>query len=480
MKTEISIKNNPPLGAALPDSPHAVSVSLPEWADVVGYEEGEARVLNAMQLGYPRFVYHPKVKELFAACEKEFSKEGEFAIALPSKKIAKLCVDYCNSGRIEQFKTVFAVILPEAAREKAKQFWQHSGFIISSRQAENILKSQQPATNSQQPQIKKHLAKLANADADDVYLYPSGMAAIFAAYLLVNGMTREGAQATEGKAIEAAKAARRLSAIKTIQLGFPYVDTLKIQQRFGAHEFIGYDDYDKLQEIVSRETISAIFTEYPLNPLLDLVDFAKLREFVGETPLIIDDTLSTWENFRALDFADIAVTSLTKFYSGIGDVLAGCLILNKTSPHYAKFKQILDTEYENLLYQDDAEVLYENGQGYEKRIKIINKNAKDLAEFLNNQIRNPKTKILNFGGIISIILENEEQAIKFYDNLEVNKGPSLGTEYTLACPYTLLAHYRELDWAAAQNVPAHLIRISVGCEDIEKLKQKFAKDLASI
>ena len=34
----------------------------------------------------------------------------------------------------------------------------------------------------------------------------------------------------------------------------------------------------------------------------------------------------------------------------------------------------------------------------------------------------------------------------FFDALEVQKGPSLGTNFTLACPYTVLAHYM-VPWA---------------------------------
>ncbi len=34
-----------------------------------------------------------------------------------------------------------------------------------------------------------------------------------------------------------------------------------------------------------------------------------------------------------------------------------------------------------------------------------------------------------------------------YDR-QVAKGPGFGTNFTLACPYTLLAHYTELEWAA--------------------------------
>lgn len=65
----------------------------------------------------------------------------------------------------------------------------------------------------------------------------------------------------------------------------------------------------------------------------------------------------------------------------------------------------------------------------------------------------------------------------FYDNLQVNKGPSLGTNFTLVCPYTMLAHYFELDWADSFNVPSHLIRISVGFEDESEIIRRFSDAL---
>ena len=43
---------------------HAISVSLPTWADNVGYEEGEARVINAMQSGYPRFFIQLNIRKV--------------------------------------------------------------------------------------------------------------------------------------------------------------------------------------------------------------------------------------------------------------------------------------------------------------------------------------------------------------------------------------------------------------------------------
>jgi len=45
----------PALGRAIPPNErHAVSASLPQWADNTDYEEGHARVTGAMEIGYPR------------------------------------------------------------------------------------------------------------------------------------------------------------------------------------------------------------------------------------------------------------------------------------------------------------------------------------------------------------------------------------------------------------------------------------------
>jgi cystathionine gamma-synthase len=65
----------------------------------------------------------------------------------------------------------------------------------------------------------------------------------------------------------------------------------------------------------------------------------------------------------------------------------------------------------------------------------------------------------------------------FFDTLECAKGPSLGTNFTLASPYALLAHYYELDWAAQYGVEKDLVRVSVGLEDYEPLRKAFESAL---
>ncbi len=82
-----------------------------------------------------------------------------------------------------------------------------------------------------------------------------------------------------------------------------------------------------------------------------------------------------------------------------------------------------------------------------------------------------------YGGLFSIVLKTKEQAERFYDHLDVYKGPSLGTSFTLVCPYTVLAHYTELDWASSFGVSPWLVRVSVGLENPEELIQIFKKAL---
>ena len=137
------------LGRPIPDSPHAVSVCLPTWADNVGYEKADPRVTGRMQCGYPRFFLHPRVVRLFQACEARFARPGECCFAFPSRRVAERCVDFVRKetgvdGSVNAWEphSVYAVTVPNEARDTVKAYWQHTGQIVSSRQAERILSGQ--------------------------------------------------------------------------------------------------------------------------------------------------------------------------------------------------------------------------------------------------------------------------------------------------------------------------------------------------
>src|SRR5215471_19011781 len=77
------------LGRPIPSSAHAVSVALPRWQDVVGYEEKSPDVMSRLSSGYPRFVIHPLVADL----GRELG-EGQPCLPFPSQRAAELAVDF--------------------------------------------------------------------------------------------------------------------------------------------------------------------------------------------------------------------------------------------------------------------------------------------------------------------------------------------------------------------------------------------------
>lgn len=79
-----------------------------------------------------------------------------------------------------------------------------------------------------------------------------------------------------------------------------------------------------------------------------------------------------------------------------------------------------------------------------------------------------------FGGLCSVVFTNKAACHAFYDALDFYKGPTLGTNFTMACAYTLLAHHGELEWAAEYGVDENLVRMSMGLEEQGALLQRVA------
>ena len=187
----------------------------------------------------------------------------------------------------------------------------------------------------------------------------------------------------------------------------------------------------------------------------------------------------------------LVTTSLTKYFSGRGDVLAGCVIVPSGSAFRDVFLDGLGTE-EDVLGAGDAVALEENSRDFESRVRRINETGGRLFKYfkehpLVERVYHPHadgagtfSKLLRpvesvgAGGLLSLDLPGGEAgAAAFYDALPVSKGPSLGNDFTLACPYTLLAHYEELDWAASCGVGRNLVRLSAGLEEFEDLRARL-------
>lgn len=473
------------LGVPLPDSTHACSVCLPTWDAVVGYEEGREKIVRRMRTGYPRFFKHPTVERLIENARTELTSEGEDVLILPTKISAQRAHRWLERQaetaiRSTSYHGLQVLIFPVKAKSLADHYWRFTGEIVSSRQAQDFLDGTL-REGSKSHLLSRAVAKLNGGDESRTFIFSSGISAALASLRALPGLR-------EGK--------------KTLQLEFPYVDSLKIQERFGngvvyLNEAEGESFDEALQRIRAGE-FAGVFAEIPSNPLLRTIDLKRVSEACrfSRTPLVLDDSATGPLNVDVLPYADILTSSLTKWISGAGDVMAGAASVSANSPLAEELTEAISTDAAECapLYIADAEVLLSNIKGYAKRNATTNANALALAAFLKDhpavanvwhpsltntaQYEAVMRKNGGYGGLLSIALTNPKKAPKVYDALKLSKGPSFGTPFTLVCPYTLLAHYTELDWTEDCGVPTNLIRISVGLEPVETIITAFREALA--
>jgi cystathionine gamma-synthase len=472
------------LGIPLPDSTHACSVCLPTWDAVIGYEEGREKIIRRLRTGYPRFFKNPAVERIFDNARTELASEGEDVLILPTKVSSQRAHRWLErlaetAIRATSYNDFQALIFPAKATPLANQYWRFSGEGISSREAQDYLDGTL-REGSKSHLLSRAIAKLNGGEEENTFIFSSGISAGLAALRALPGLR-------ENK--------------KTLQIEFPYVDTLKIQERFGngvvyLNEATGESFDEALQRIRAGE-FAGVFTEIPSNPLLRTLNLKRLSEACAfsRTPLIIDDSSTGPLNVDVLPHCDILTSSLTKWVSGAGDVMAGSLTIRSDSPLVGDLRASISADSADCapLYIADAEVLLSNLKGYAKRNNAVNESALKLVEFLSNhpsvaKLWHPsvtqtenydvvKRKNGGYGGLISISLATPKRTPKVYDALKLSKGPSFGTPFTLVCPYTMLAHYQELDWCEDCGVPTHLLRISVGQEPIETIIAAFQEAL---
>ncbi|MBL9178511.1 MAG: PLP-dependent transferase [Verrucomicrobiaceae bacterium] len=479
------------LGKAIPDHELGVSVCLPLWKHVIGYEEGDQEIVSKFKSGYPRFCCPPAITRLFEAAEKQFAAAGERCLVFPRVVHAERCVKFIETGRVVEWTAhqLGVAVFPADSYVKARKFWRFCGECVSTRQACEALGEHKSTASSEDGKaanriIRERIAQLAGQQPEDVFLFPSGMAANFAVHRMLTHL---------------------FPGRKTAQLDFPYVDVLKLQQIFGsgAHflPLIKDSEYDDLRMLLQNEPLAGLFCEAPSNPLLRCVDLERLLALRAAAqpgvPLIVDDTISTVAHVDAHRVADVVTASLTKSFSGVGDVLAGSVVLSRGSPHHAAFSAFLTAHADHELWRGDAVALELNSRDFARRVATMSRNAQALADHLRSH---PKVDRVwhaatkggrgyefirrengGHGCLLSFTLKQPEQtSAKFYDALRFTKGPSLGTNYTLVCPYTLLAHYDELDWVESVGVSRWLIRVSAGLEDTQELIARFDEALALV
>jgi cystathionine beta-lyase/cystathionine gamma-synthase len=489
-----------PCGARLPDSIHAVSVSMPVLQDLIDYERGDAEAIKRIPTGYPRFHTHPYVARIQDYMDEKLRLDGRPLLVVSSLKVAHALsrlVDI-DAGEIVQYKNLVGIITPPDRLARAKAFRQHIGAHISSRQAEDFLiedglleraEVEERAAADGEGHIRRTLrAAYDAAGEDDVFLANAGMNAVYSAYKSINTL-----QNVKGKNI-------------WIQFGWLFMDTMRLVEKLrdtGTDYHTVYDvsKLDELRRLLNEmgDRVAGIITEAPSNPLLRTPDVREIKRLAEQhdCALIIDGTLGTPYNVDVLPHADIVIESLTKYANGAADVMMGAVVLNAASGFYQGVRAALP-DFLEQPYVCDVNRLAFRISGYAERMRKVNANTVALVDFLKtrksvkrifwayqDETRANYEKIQRAsnspGGIISVELNVPLAPV--YDGLRIAKGPSLGAEFTLVGPYLYHAHYdlvssetgRDLLCAAGLN--PDLLRISVGVEPIEDLVQIFSEVL---
>ena len=111
-----------------------------------------------------------------------------------------------------------------------------------------------------------------------------------------------------------------------------YGGTYALMHNFLPHKagvttrFVDITDLDAVRAAITDDT-RVLYTESVSNPTLRVADIPRLADIVREAglPLVVDNTFSPLILSPAALGADIVVHSITKFISGMSDVIAGAV-----------------------------------------------------------------------------------------------------------------------------------------------------------
>ncbi|MCZ2806601.1 cystathionine gamma-synthase [Modestobacter sp. VKM Ac-2983] len=262
-----------------------------------------------------------------------------------------------------------------------------------------------------------------------------------------------------------------------------------------THSPVDLNDLDAVRAAVAPENVRVIWCETPSNPLLNVSDIAVLAEIAhaSGTLLVVDNTFASPYLQQPLTLgADVVVHSTTKYLGGHSDVVGGALV-------------VADADLgERLAYHQnamgavngpfDAWLVLRSLKTLGVRMDRHSANAGRIAEWLlahpavgdvlypglpqhrNHEIA--AKQMSGFGGMVSFRLKGGEEAA-----LRVCERTSLFTlAESLGGVESLIEHPHRMTHASAAGspleVPADLVRLSVGIEDVDDLLADLDRALA--
>lgn len=270
--------------------------------------------------------------------------------------------------------------------------------------------------------------------------------------------------------------------------------------RFGVEAtFVDTSNLENLKRAIRANT-RIIFVETPANPTMVVTDIREAAEIAHkhDAIMVVDNTFASPYLQRPLDLgADVVVHSMTKSINGHSDVVAG-MIITKNEKLYKRIKPVLNL-FGGTMDPHQAWLVLRGVRTMPLRVERSQENAQKMAIFLQQHpkvtwVRYPglpdhpqhaiaKKQMDGFGSMICFGVKNGLEGGKTVMNnvrlftLAVSLG---GVESLIEHPAsmthaTVPRHERE-----QAGIVDELVRISVGCEDFDDLRDDLNQALNKI
>ena len=263
-------------------------------------------------------------------------------------------------------------------------------------------------------------------------------------------------------------------------------------------DFVDLGDMDALAAAVKPNT-KMIWCETPTNPLLKIVDIARLAAFARKRGiwLAVDNTFSSPILQRPLELgAHLVMHSATKYLNGHSDIVGGMLVVGDDA-RLAEQLTFLQNAVGGIQGPFDSFLALRGLKTLHLRMKAHCENAMALADWLQShpaieKIAYPglashpqhelaKRQMDGFGGMVSVWVKGGEAAARrVMERTELfTCAESLGGVESLVNHPAIMTHASvPVERRAALGVDDNLVRFSVGVEDVADLRADLEAALA--
>jgi cystathionine gamma-lyase len=281
----------------------------------------------------------------------------------------------------------------------------------------------------------------------------------------------------------------------------------RVRRRSAGHRFsfVDLSDPNALRSAIRPGETRMLWVETPSNPLLKLIDLEAVAAIAREHGLIAvaDNTFASPWGQRPLDAGfDVVVHSTTKYLNGHSDVVGGVAVVGRQPHHVALAEQLafLHNSVGAIAGPFDAFLALRGVKTLAIRMERHSSNALQLAQWLQSQPKVAKVhypglethpqhalarrQMRNgFGGMISTELASDlAGARRFLESCHLfSLAESLGGVESLIEHPAIMTHASiPAEQRKALGIGDTLIRLSVGIEDVNDLRDELARALAAV